>query len=149
LDIPGASTHWATVLAIIGEYMKNGRLIVAILTNLLDEALIVAIILWGLPRLGIHIPLYGIILICILFLTYAVIFYHKGSRALLKPPVLGFTDQVGLEGQVVSRLTPEGLVKISGELWKAKVENGNIEVGAQVVVVSQKGFKLIVRRRKQ
>lgn len=121
----------------------------AILTNLLDEALIVAIILWGLPRLGIHIPLYGIILICICFLVYAVIFYHKGSRALLKPPVLGFTDQVGLEGQVVSRLTPEGLVKISGELWKAKVENGNIEVGAQVVVVSQKGFKLIVRRRKQ
>jgi membrane-bound serine protease (ClpP class) len=127
--------------------MKNGRFIVAVLTSLLDEALIVAVILWGLPRLGIHIPLYGTILICAGFVVYAVVFYQKGTRALIKRPVQGFTDQVGLEGRVVSRLNPEGTVKIAGELWNARAENKAIEVGARIIVANQKGFKLIVRRQ--
>ena len=127
--------------------MKNGRLIIAILTSLLDEALIVFVILWGLPKLGVHIPLYIIILICSAFLGYAVVFYRAGSRALIKRPVKGFTDQVGLEGKVVVRLNPGGTVKIAGELWNAKAERGEIEVGTRVEVIGQRGFKVIVRRR--
>ena len=127
--------------------MKNGRLIIAMLTSLLDEALIVFIILWGLPKLGVYIPLYIIILICSAFLVYAIVFYRAGSRALIKRPVKGFTDQVGLEGKVVVRLSPAGTVKIAGELWNAKGESGEIEVGEAVEVVGQKGFKVIVRRK--
>jgi membrane-bound serine protease (ClpP class) len=127
--------------------MKNGRLIIAILTSLLDEALIVFVILWGLPKLGVHIPLYIIILICAAFLGYAAVFYRAGSRALIKRPVMGFTDQVGLEGKVVVRLNPGGTVKIAGELWNAKAERGEIEVGTRVEVIGQRGFKVIVRRR--
>jgi membrane-bound serine protease (ClpP class) len=126
--------------------MKNGRLIIAILTSLLDEALIIFIILWGLPRLGVHIPLWGTILICAGFVVYAVVFYIMGSRALIKRPVLGFTDQVGLKGRVVMRLGPEGTVKIAGELWNARAESGEIEAGERVEVIRQKGFKVIVRR---
>jgi membrane-bound ClpP family serine protease len=126
--------------------MKNGRLIIAILTSLLDEALIVFVILWGLPRLGVNIPLYIIILICLAFAVYAVIFYKAGSRALIKRPLRGFTDQVGLEGRAVSRLAPEGTVKISAEFWNARSESQEIEAGSRVLVVSQKGFKLTVRR---
>lgn len=126
--------------------MKNGRLIIAILTSLLDEALIVFIILWGLPKLGVKIPLWGTILICAAFVVYAVVFYITGSRALIKHPVKGFTDMVGLEGKVVYTLAPHGTVKIAGELWNAKAENGEIEAGSSVEVISREGFKLIVRR---
>jgi len=126
--------------------MKNGRFIIAVITNLLDEALIVAVILWGLPRVGVHIPLYGTILICLGFIIYAVAFYIIGSRALIKRPLPGFTDLIGLEGRVVDRLAPEGTVKISGELWNARSENTEIEAGMRIVVIHQKGFKLIVRR---
>ena len=126
--------------------MRRGRLIVAILTSLLDEALIIAVILWGLPRLGVQIPLYVTILVCLGFGLFAFLIYIMGSCASLKQPVKGFTDLVEMQGQVVVRLNPEGTVKIAGELWDARSENGDIEVGTRVEVVSQKGYKLIVRR---
>ena len=127
--------------------MKNGRLIIAILTSLLDEALIIAAILWGLPRLGISIPLYGTILVCVGFVIYAVLIYIMGSRALIKQPVKGFTDLIGMEGRVAVRLGPEGTVRIAGEIWDARSDNGDIEAGTRVEVINQKGFKLIVCRR--
>ena len=122
-------------------------MIVAILTTLLDEALIIAVILWGLPRLGINFPLYATILVCVGFVIYSVVFYKAGSRALIKQPVKGFTDLAGMEGRVVVRLSPQGTIKIAGELWDARSENGDIEAGIPVEVVKQVGLKLIVRRR--
>ena len=123
----------------------SARLIMAVLSNLLIEAIIVVVILWGLPRLDIHLPVYGLVLICVAFLIYAVISYNIGSRTLRKKPVPGFTTMVGVEGQVVIRLAPEGLVRIEGELWNARSENGPIDVGTDVIVVSQNGLKVVVR----
>ncbi len=125
------------------------RLIMAILSNSLVEAIIVAVILWGLPKLGINIPLYGLILICVAFLIYAVLSYNIGSRTLRKKPLPGFTSMVGVEGQVVRRLAPEGLVRIEGELWNARGENGPIDAGTDVIVVSQSGLKVVVRPKQR
>jgi membrane protein implicated in regulation of membrane protease activity len=125
--------------------MKNARLIVAIITNLLDEALIVAFIIFGLPRLGVHIPVWGIALICIGFLIYAVLFYQIGNTILKKKPLSGFTDMTGIEGKAVDKLAPKGLVRIASELWQAKAENGTIEAGTQIVVTKQEGLKLVVK----
>jgi membrane-bound ClpP family serine protease len=127
--------------------MKNARIIIAIITNLLDEAIIVAIIIFGLPRLGVHIPLYGSILIGAAFLVYALAFYTIGSSILRKKPMLGFTSMVGTGGRVVSQLAPEGFVRIQGELWQAKTERGTIDAGADVIVKDQYGFKLVVRQK--
>ncbi len=127
--------------------MKNARLIVAIITNLLDEAIIVAFIIFGLPRLGVQIPLYGIILIGVGFLVYAVGFYTIGSKILRKKPLPGFTDMVGVEGRVVSRLAPNGFVRIQGELWESRAESGMIDAGTDIIVVDQYGLKLVVRRK--
>jgi membrane protein implicated in regulation of membrane protease activity len=127
--------------------VKNSRLIIAILTSLLDEALIIFLIIWGLPKLGIYVPLYVTILICAGFVVYAVIVYKAGSRALFKHPVKGFTDLVGLEGKVVIPLNKKsGTVLIAGELWEARAEDEEIEAGSRVIVISQRGFKIIVRR---
>ena len=125
--------------------MKNARLIVAIITNLLDEALIVAFIIFGLPRLGVHIPVWGIVLICIGFLIYAVLFYQIGNTILKKKPLSGFTDMTGIEGKAVDKLAPKGLVRIASELWQAKAENGTIEAGTHIVVTKQEGLKLVVK----
>lgn len=125
----------------------NARLIMTIFTNLLYEAIIVAPLIWGLPRLGIHIPLYGITLICVAFLIYAVVFFIIGSRTLRKKPLPGFTTMVGLQGQVVSQLAPEGVIRIKGELWNARAENGTIKGGAEVIVVRQYRLKLVVHRK--
>ena len=129
------------------EIVKNTRLIIAILTSLLDEALIIFVIIWGLPKLGIYLPMYFTILICVGFIFYTVIVYKVGSRALLKHPLKGFTDLVGLEGKVVIPVNKKvGTVLISGELWEAKAENDEIEAGARITVIRQNGFILIVKR---
>jgi membrane-bound ClpP family serine protease len=133
-------------IASLDEFM-NARLIMAVFTNLLYEAIIVAVILWGLPRLGIRIPLYGLILICVAFAVYGVVSFHIGSRTLRRKPLPGLTTMVGLEGQVVSELAPEGFVRIGGELWNARAENGTMEVGVDVIVVRQSGLKVVVRRK--
>jgi membrane-bound ClpP family serine protease len=125
--------------------MKDARLIIAVITNLLDEGIIIAFIIFGLPRLGVHIPLYGTVLIGIAFLIYAVGFYILGSRIIKKKPIPGFTNMVGVEGRTVNRLAPQGQVKIQSEIWEAKSESGIINAGVNIVVVDQYGLKLVVR----
>lgn len=127
--------------------MKNPRLIVAILTNLIDEAIILALIVFGLPRLGVHIPFYGLILIGVGFLVYAVGFYTIGSKVLRKRPLPGLTDMVGVEGRAVSQLAPEGFIRVEGELWEARADIGVIDIGMDIIVIEQYGLKLIVRRK--
>jgi membrane-bound ClpP family serine protease len=127
--------------------MKNARLIIALITNLIYELIIVAVIIFGLPRLGIHIPVYGTVLICAGFLIFAVIFYRIGSTILRKQPLPGLSDMIGMEGRVVSRLNPDGLIRISSELWKARSESGEMEYGEDVIVTGQTGLRLIVRRK--
>lgn len=127
--------------------MKNARLLVAIITNILDEAIIIALILWGLPRLGIHLPLYGLVLICVAFLVYAVGFYTVGSQILRKKPIPGFSNMVGTEGRAATRLSPRGFVIIGGELWEARTETGIVEKGEYVIVADQIGLKLVVLRK--
>ena len=123
----------------------SARLLIAIINNLLIEAIIVTVILWVFPRFGVHIPLYGLILICVAFLIYAAVSYNIGSLTLKKKQLPGFTTMVGVEGEAVDGLAPQGLVRIEGELWSSVSENGPIDEGTQVIVVRQNGLKLVVR----
>jgi len=122
----------------------TARLIFAIFSTLLEEAALVVIVLWGLPELGIHIPLAGLIALMVAWGAYSVITYRIGSRALRKKAVIGLPAMVGTKGKVVSPLAPKGLVRIKGELWEATSSGTNIDVGEEVVVVGQDGLRLVV-----
>ena len=124
----------------------SARLIAAIVSTLLEEAVLVAIVLWGLPQLGIRIPLPGLIAMMAALAAFAVIFYSIGSRALRKKPIIGLPAMVGSQGKVVSPLARVGLVRIKGELWLAESGGKRIDVGAEVTVVGQDGLRLIVRK---
>ena len=121
------------------------RLILAIISTLLEEAAIVAIVLWALPEIGVHIPLPGLVGLMVVWLVYSVITYRIGSRALGRKLIIGLPDMVGSKGKVVSPLAPDGLVKIRGELWVAKSASGKLNAGREVIVVSQNRLKLVVR----
>ena len=125
----------------------SGRLIIAIVSTTLEEAALGVGVLWGLPKLGIHIPLWVLIIVMLAWGTYTVITYRMGSRALRKKPVNGLMAMVGGEGKVVSPLVPEGLVRIKSELWKAKSVSGRMDTGEKVIVVGQNRLELVVRRR--
>ena len=122
----------------------NARLIWAILSTLLEEAAIVALVRIGLPEFGIELPLGVLIAVMVAWATVAVIFYRMGSRALRRKPLVGLLTMVGGKGKVVSPLDPEGVIKISGELWRARSVIQKIDVGEEVIVKDQDGTKLIV-----
>jgi len=122
----------------------TGRLILAIISTLLEETAIAVIVLLGLPRLGLYIPLPGLIALMVLWLAYSVVTYRAGSRALRRKPVINI-PVVGSKGKVVSPLVPEGLIKIKSELWVASSAGKKLDVGSEVIVVEQDGLKLVVR----
>ena len=123
----------------------TGRLILAIISTLLEETAIAVIVLLGLPRLEIYIPLPGLIALMVLWLAYSVVTYRAGSRALRRKPVINI-PVIGSKGKVVSPLVPEGLVKIKSELWVASSTGKKLDVGSEVIVVEQDGLKLVVRK---
>ena len=124
------------------------RLIIAIVTTLIEEAALVAVVLWGLPRVGVNLHVGVLIALMVALAAYAIITYRMGSRALRRKPVVGLPDMVGARGKTVSDLAPEGVVRIKGELWESKAEGRKINAGANVTVVGQEGLKLIVRRER-
>jgi membrane-bound serine protease (ClpP class) len=124
----------------------TGRLIVAIVSTVLEEAALATLMLWGLPQVGIHIPLGGLIAIMAAWAANAIFFYRIGSRALRRRPVPGLASLVGGKGKAVSPLAPEGIIRISGELWEATSASGRVDVGEEVTVVEQDGLRLIVTK---
>jgi len=123
----------------------TARLILAILSTLLEEVAIVVIVLWGLPQIGIQIPLWGLITSMVVWLTYSIFTYRLGSRALRRKQVVGLPNMVGSKGKIVNPLAPEGLVRIRGELWVAKSVGGEIKSGESIIVVGQDSLKLVVQ----
>ena len=122
------------------------RLIIAIVTTLAEEAALAAVVLWLLPKIDVHLPLFVLVIIMLAWAAYAVFTYRLGSRALMRKPMVGLTGMVGTRGKTVSDLAPEGTVRIKGELWDSKAEGRRINAGVWVTVVGQNGLKLIVRR---
>ena len=96
------------------------RLVMAIFSTLVEEAALAAVVLFGLPRVDIEIPLAGLITLMVLWAAFAVFLYRMGSRALSRKPIVGLPDMIGSKGKASSLIAPEGYVRIKGELWEAK-----------------------------
>lgn len=122
------------------------RAILVFIASLLDEAVVIGFLFWVLPRLGIEIPLAGLVVILVALSVYAVVSYRLIMRALQRKPVVGLSSMVDAQGKAVTALAPEGTIRIKGELWQAVSATGAIEAGAEVTVVAQDGLKLTVRR---
>ncbi len=123
------------------------RLVFAIISTLLEEAALVAVALWGLPQIGIEIPLPGLIVLMVLWGGFSVFTYRMGSQALRRKLVVGLPVTVGTRGKAVRQLAPDGIARIKGELWEAESAHGNIEAGEEVIVIGHDGLKLIVKQK--
>jgi membrane-bound ClpP family serine protease len=128
------------------SYRLTGRLIIAVVTTLLEEALLVTVVLWVLPELGIRLPLWALVAMALAWAATAVFLYRTGSRALRRRPVSGLVSLVGSRGKVVKQLAPGGVVRIGDELWEARALAGPIDAGEEVTVIGQRGLKLTVTR---
>ena len=122
--------------------MKYKRYIAyTIITTLAEETALVAVVLWLLPRFGINIPLWGLILIVVALGTYAWVAYQRGRKSLDKKPIL--SPDVGSRGQTITPISPTGYVRINGELWRAS-SSATIGAGEDIAVAGMKGMTLLV-----
>ncbi len=121
------------------------RLVIAIISSTLEETVIVIVVRWVLPMIDIHIPLPVLIAMMAAWVVISVTIYRLGSRALRRKHILGLPHMLGTKGKVVSSLTPEGMVRIRGELWTARSADGKLESGREIIVIGQDSLKLIVQ----
>ncbi|MCD6481748.1 MAG: nodulation protein NfeD [Thermoplasmata archaeon] len=76
------------------------------------------------------------------FFSYAVAMAAKTRR---KKPRIGENEMVGKEGVALTRISPEGQVKVDGKIWKA-VSEEEIEEGEKIVVEEQHRLTLKVKK---
>jgi len=122
------------------------RLALAAISTSLEEAAIWALWRFLLPGAGIHLPVGALVGIMVAWGAFSIWLFIFTTRALQKQAEVGLPSMVGTLGRVVSRLSPEGLVRIRGELWNAASGEGDIESGENIVVVGERGLKLEVKR---
>ena len=116
--------------------------IYSLVTTLLQEAALVAVVLWLLPDFGINIPLWGLILMIVAMGTYGYIGYRLGKSALGRKPIV--SPDIGSRGHTVSAISQKGYVRIRGELWQA-TSTSVIDIDEEIIVVGIKGMTLLVR----
>jgi len=117
----------------------------AVLGWMIEEAVLVAVVLWMLPHFNINIPLWVLAILMAALAVYSYIMYRVGRPTFFISPRLAAEDIIGNEGRVTRRLDPEGYVKVQGVLWKATCDEAELEIGDEVVVVGIERLKLIVR----
>ena len=119
----------------------RARLIYNVVTTLAEEAAIALAGLWLLPRLGVRIPPWVVGVIMAAWLAFTIFTYQKGTIALRRAAI----DIVGRRGLAITRLDPEGQVKVEGEIWRARATNGPIDEGTNIEIIARQGLTLSVR----
>jgi membrane-bound serine protease (ClpP class) len=87
-----------------------------------------------------------IIFIIALTTIFFLVVITFGIKAQHKKPVTGTQGLIGEKGITISRLEPQGEIKVHGEYWKADSLEGSIEEGEEVIVVEIDNLKLKVKR---
>ena len=133
---------WRTLAFCLSIEVKHKRYTVhVIITTLLEEAALVAVVLWLLPEFGINIPLWGLIIMMVALGTYAWVTYRLGRKALDKKPI--FSPDVGSRGRTTTPISPTGYVRVNGELWRAS-SSSTIGAGEEIAVAGMEGMTLLV-----
>ena len=125
------------------------KTVLVFLVTLIDEAIVVVVILWLLPHLGIKLPVGVTVGLMVALAAWAVLTYRAIRRVVEIRALSPAEAMVGRRGTALSQLAPNGVVRIRGEIWKAMSSNGVIAAGDEVTVLRIDGLKLTVRREEQ
>ncbi len=126
--------------------MTTARLIIAVVSTLIEEFAFYAIWRWLLPEFDIYLPVWVLVAVMAFWAVFAITSFILVTRVLRRQALVGLPTMVGTRGKVSSPISPEGQVMIKGELWTARSIDGDINTGEAVTVVGQDSLQLIVRR---
>jgi membrane-bound ClpP family serine protease len=138
--------YYIILRIVMHSRLTKARFIIAIVSTALEEVAIWVIWRWLLPEFGVSLPVVVLVAVMIAWAAFSTWLFIFTTLALRQQAVAGLPSMVGTVGKVASRLSPKGQVRIRGEIWQATSNEGNIEAGEEVVVVSERGLKLLVRK---
>jgi membrane-bound ClpP family serine protease len=122
------------------------RLILAVVSMALEQGAIYVIWRWLLPELNIYLHVSALIVIMVAWVVMGTVLFIFTTVTLKKQATIGLPSMIGSKGKVTAKLAPEGMVNIKGELWTAQSSEGTIDEGEDVIIMSQEGLKLLVRK---
>ena len=128
--------------------MKAKRILrdwLKVLTLLLSEAVVLALVIFLLIYLDVKIPLAAMVALAVVIVAFLIIIHIKVIPVFHRNRISGHEGMLGMQGKVLQSLTPVGLVSVRGERWKAEAIDGHIETGMTIEVVGLEGLKLKVR----
>lgn len=120
----------------------------AVLSWMLEEVLLVAVMLWLLPLFKINIPLWGLAIFMVALAVYSGVMYRFGRQTFFIRPKVAAENIIGSAGTVTKPLAPEGYVKVQGVLWKAICHGLELGIGDEVEVIDMEGLRLVVKPKK-
>jgi len=130
----------------MNKRLTSTRLVLAIISMALEQAAIWLIWRWVLPELGVKLPVAVLIGVMVGWAVIGTCLFIFTSRALKRQVPVGLPSMVGTKGKATTRLAPEGMVKIRGEIWSARSTGGDIGIGENIVVTGEERLKLLVRK---
>jgi len=83
------------------------------------------------------------VLLTVFFFAFAI---GMGVRAQRRKPTTGSEGLVGEMGETLTPLSPEGQVRVHGEIWNARAADVPIEVGVRVVVTKIDNLLITVKK---
>ncbi len=94
------------------------------------------------------IPLWIVWTLIVVWIVKYIIMFPLVWRAYDKRHTGVLGSLVGLRGRTLERLSPEGYVKVRGELWHAKLDDIRcpVDVGEPIDILGLQGSTLTVRR---
>jgi len=122
------------------------RLVLAIISMALEQVAIWVIWRWLLPEFGIKLHFSVLVVVMVAWAVFGTWLFIFTTRVLKKQALVGLPSMVGATGKAAGRLAPKGMVNIRGELWGATSAGGDIDDGEKIVVISEDGLKLLVRK---
>jgi len=123
----------------------KAKSLLKLLALMADEIILGVFIFLILPQMGVEIPIGAALLVLAVILAkdFLIAPFLLGGGADRKPKT-GPEGLIGRTALVVEALSPEGLVKLDGELWRAECISGMAKRGERVKVADVRGTKLLV-----
>jgi membrane-bound serine protease (ClpP class) len=78
---------------------------------------------------------------------FFILVISKGIAAQTRRITFGAEVLIGITGEAVTDLIPEGQVRALGEVWSARSSEGEIKKGEEIEVVAREGLRLVVKRK--
>jgi len=122
------------------------RLILAIISMVLEQLAIWLIWRWLLPEFGVKLPVSVLIGIMAGWAVLGTLIFIFTTSVLKKQVPAGSLSMVGTVGKATTKLAPEGMVNVKGELWSARSVGGEINIDEDVEVIGEERLKLLVRK---